>query len=223
MKNKKYIIVICAVILLIAILIGVYIANTSNTEQENNSAVSQSEEADSVSKLEEIYNYLIENPNYTFGLELNETNKMVISRKDENAYVDILDEGDENIYIVSEGNTVLLVPSTKRYYTYQNSQTYLAKVTNNMRELLNDDYFAGTESINGEEYYYEEFSEHCPFIINYKKSIDETETKTRLYFKNNELKYIKTYVGDVEQLLKVSISYNVDDNISFDVPEDYTE
>ena len=48
-----------------------------------------------------------------------------------------------------------------------------------------------------------------PFLINYKATIDDSKTKTRLYFEGNNLKYIKTYIGYIEQLLKVEMSYNI--------------
>lgn len=62
-----------------------------------------------------------------------------------------------------------------------------------------------------------------PFLINYKATIDESKTKTRLYFEGNNLKYIKTYIGDIEQLLKVEMSYNVDDSVSFEIPKEYNK
>ena len=49
------------------------------------------------------------------------------------------------------------------------------------------------------------------------------KTKTRLYFEGNNLKYIKTYIGDIEQLLKVEMSYNVDDSVSFEIPKEYNK
>lgn len=62
-----------------------------------------------------------------------------------------------------------------------------------------------------------------PFLINYKATIDDSKTKTRLYFEGNNLKYIKTYIGDIEQLLKVEMSYNIDNSVSFEIPKEYNK
>ena len=154
---------------------------------------------------------------------LNDENQLVIARKENKAYVEVVDEGEKNTYIVDNNNTTVLVDRTKKYYTYENNNTYLTKVTNNMRQLLKQDYVSGMEKIDNKEYYYEEYAQSYPFLINYKATIDDSKTKTRLYFEGNNLKYIKTYIGDIEQLLKVEMSYNIDNSVSFEIPKEYNK
>ena len=54
---------------------------------------------------------------------------------------------------------------------------------------------------------------------------DNTETseiKTRFYFDGSQLVYIKTITKDSEELLKVNLTYKVQ-NQSFEIPSDYVE
>ena len=92
-----------------------------------------------------------------------------------------------------------------------------------MRQLLKQDYVSGMEKIDNKEYYDEEYAQSYPFLINYKATIDESKNKTRLYFEGNNLKYIKTHIGDIEQLLKVEMSYNIDNSVSFEIPKEYNK
>ena len=216
--KKKNIIIISSIIgvIILASVIGVIILNnskeSSNTENEN---------GEIVSKLTQIYDKLNQAQSYTFKTTLNDQNSFSVSKQGESALAESYDESEKDSYLVKGEDTYLLVEDTKKYYTYKNNTTYLSKVTNDMEEILNKEFTAGKEKIDNKEYYYEEFNEVYPFIINYKKSIDESTTKTRLYFEGDNLKYIKTYVGDVQQLLKVDISYDGIDNNKFDIPKDY--
>lgn len=217
---KKRNIIILSIIVVIAIVAIICFVIGANN---NNEKITEQQQEEGISKLTPIYEQLNQASSYTFNLKLNDENQMRISKKDEKAYVDTYDEGEHDSYIVKEDNTYLLVEKTKKYYKYENNSTNLTKVTLNMEELLEKEFTTGKEKIENKEYRYEEFMEVYPFIINYKKNIDESTTKTRLYFEGKDLKYIKTYVGDVEQLLKVEISYeNIDDN-TFEIPKDYKE
>ena len=199
MKKKKIIIIsIIAILLIIAVaLVIIFSSNKSNSTKIQ-------EQDTGISRIKEICSKLEENPTYTFKTMLNDENQLVIARKENKAYVEVVDEGEKNTYIVDNNNTTVLVDRTKKYYTYENNNTYLTKVTNNMRQLL-------------------KHAQSYPFLINYKATIDESKTKTRLYFEGNNLKYIKTYIGDIEQLLKVEMSYNIDNSVSFEIPKEYNK
>ena len=51
---------------------------------------------------------------------------------------------------------------------------------------------------------------------------EQNEIKTRFYFDNGKISYIKTISGEDEELLKIDFSDNVDEN-SFEIPDDYAE
>ena len=52
---------------------------------------------------------------------------------------------------------------------------------------------------------------------------DLTKAKTRIYYKNDKIVYIKTIAGDEEELLKVSISYNQINEDYFNIPNEYKD
>ena len=82
----------------------------------------------------------------------------------------------------------------------------------------------GKESINGKNYKYEEIQQCQDFLFDENLSVNNLEyANTRLYYKNENLSYIKTIVGENQELIKVDISYgNINDSY-FDIPSDYTE
>ena len=49
-----------------------------------------------------------------------------------------------------------------------------------------------------------------------------SEVKTRFYFNGLKLVYIKTITNDTEELLKVDLSYKVQ-NQNFEIPSNYVE
>ena len=218
MKNKKLIILSVASIFIVMGIIWFIIGNANNSVNDK----IEKQEQEGTSALTEIYEKLL-NSSYTFRLILNDENQMTVSKKDNRASVEIIDEGEKNTYLVKDGNTYIIVENTKEYYEYQNNTSYLTQITDNMRELMSTNYTTGREKIDNKEYIYEEFNKTYPFILNYKSSINQDDTKTRLYFEGNNLKYIKTYVGEVQQLLKVDISYNKIDDNKFEIPQDYKE
>lgn len=152
MKKKKIIIIsIIAILLIIAVaLVIIFSSNKSNSTKIQ-------EQDTGISRIKEICSKLEKNPTYTFKTMLNDENQLVIARKENKAYVEVVDEGEKNTYIVDNNNTTVLVDRTKKYYTYENNNTYLTKVTNNMRQLLKQDYVSGMEKIDNKEYYYEEY------------------------------------------------------------------
>ena len=46
--------------------------------------------------------------------------------------------------------------------------------------------------------------------------------ESRFYYDNGKIAYIKTFIDDVEELLKIDFSQDVDESL-FEIPEDYAE
>jgi hypothetical protein len=94
-----------------------------------------------------------------------------------------------------------------------------------MKDVENKEYQIGKEVINGKEYYYEEYNDITRFLM-LTNIDDESTVKTRFYYNNNDIAYIKNIIevdGEtVEELIKVSIDYTVDDSL-FEIPSDYAE
>ena len=61
-------------------------------------------------------------------------------------------------------------------------------------------------------------------MINNKIAVtDLTKAKTRIYYDNDKIVYIKTIAGDEKELLKVDISYNQVNDDYFNIPDEYKD
>mgnify|MGYP001057782825 FL=1 len=61
------------------------------------------------------------------------------------------------------------------------------------------------------------------FLLSNSLNLDENDVKTRFYFDSKDnLVYIKTIYGDKHELLKVSLTNDIDSSV-FEIPADYAE
>lgn len=213
MDNKKKIIVIsiCAVIALIIIGVAIYftVKNVSTSSDEK--------------KLAKVYEKMMENETYSFSLTLDDNNKTVISRKGNMANIDIYSDGNHTTNLIKDGNTILLMYNTQKYYTYQNNEIQLTELSNELDRIIQSgEPQKGEEEIDGRNYKYEEYQGVSYFLLNSDTTVSRESTTTRFYFKGNDLKYIKTIMGEESELVKVDVSYNVKDDI-FEIPENFQE
>lgn len=169
-----------------------------------------------------LYDELTKKGTYTFNTFLDDENKMYYSKKENVAYTDIVFEDEESKYVVKDGNTYLLDDEDKTYYSFNNNEMYLNKIEEELEEVKDLEYVAGKEIINNKEYKYEEYNVATDLMFKYFNDIRNKNAKTRFYYDGNKLVYIKTIVGDYEELLKVDMSYNVDSKL-LEVPADYQE
>jgi len=217
-KNKKLIIGIISILVIIAIIIAIVML-TNNGGKESNTQIGKSYGIDS---LEEVYNKLQDTKNYSFNTKLNDENYKNTSRNNDSLKIEIADEGKNQTYIVKNENTYFLNEKTKKYYEYNDNTSMLNDLENKVKDLLKNNFNEGTENINGKDYTYQEFEKTSPFLINFKRKYDNYNTKTRFYFADGNLQYIRTYVGEVQQLLKVDLEFN-NQKDSYKIPSDYTK
>ena len=71
-------------------------------------------------------------------------------------------------------------------------------------------------------YKYEEYKGINSFLINANDETSEENVSTKFYFKGDNLKYIKTIMGDTSELLEINLSYETDNNV-FEIPTDFQE
>ena len=118
-------------------------------------------------------------------------------------------------------NYILLNKDTGKIY--QNNELELAKITSSLEKIKEKDYKKKKEEINDTKYTYEEFENYNSMMLKYAEDITEENSKTRFYFnKENKLEYIKTIWNDKEELLKVDLTYEVEDTL-FDIPENFKQ
>lgn len=214
-KKKKVILIIGIVILILAIIIGMI--DWMRSERKENVV-----RDGSTSKVNKLYSELKEKQAYSFRTTLDEQNEVYYAKKKDAAYIDTTYQGETSKFIIKNGNSYLLSDDEKIYYTYQNNETDLEKVTIQLEEIKKNQYTEGKEKIENKDYKYEQFEGVTEFLVKDIEGIEKQATKTRFYFSGDQLVYIKTIVGDYQEILKVEISYDVDNNL-FEIPSDYKE
>lgn len=210
-KQKIFIISICVIVAIIIVGLIVYVVTRNGEENV------------SKNRLTNMYEKMIQNQTYSITIQLNDNNKYTVSRKGGSANIDTYNDGSHTTNIVKDENTYLLMYNTKRYYIYQNNVTGLGEIANQLNEIIqSQEPEKGQEEVNGKNYRYEEYKGVSDFLMNTDEGISEEDTNTRFYFDGDDLKYIRTIMGDKSELISVDISYDVDDNV-FQIPSDFQE
>ena len=210
-KHKLFITSICIIVAIIIVVLIVYIV-TKNQE-----------ESASKNRLANMYERMIQNETYSITFQLNDKNKYTVSRKGDVANIATYNDGKHTTNIIRNGDTYVLMYNTKRYYTYQNNVTGLGELSNQLNEIIqSQEPEKGQEKIDGRNYRYEEYKGVSDFLMNTDEGISEENTNTRFYFDGDDLEYIKTIMEDKSELIRVDVSYDVDDNI-FEIPSDFQE
>ena len=210
-KQKIFIISICVIVAIIIVGLIVYAIITSRTESANEN------------RLANMYEKMMQDETYSITFQLDDNNKYTVSRKGDVANIDMYNNGDHTTNIIRDGNTYLLMYNTKRYYTYQNNVIGLGELPSQLNEMIqNQQPEKGQEKIDGHNYRYEEYKGVSDFLMNTDENVIEENTNTRFYFDGDDLKYIQTIMEDKSELIRVEVSYDVDDNI-FEIPSDFQQ
>ena len=214
MNKKKIILIAIIAIIVIAIIIGAIVLVNNQTKNNQGETTQISKLYEQISNVKEM----------TFSQTIDNNNKIVTAIKNNNGYKEVTTNGKTRKYIVKDNNTYYLDETEKIYYTYQNNDTILTEIKEKFETLKDVTQISkGKERINGKSYKYEEISNCQDFLFNNELSVNNLEyAKTRLYFDNDNLVYIKTIVGDNEEIIKIDISYNVN-NDYFNIPKDYSD
>ena len=172
-----------------------------------------------------MYHAICKKQNYTFSMveENSDINYSLTIAKKENAMsIDSTTDNDRTTTLVEEDVAYYIMHADKEYYLYDSSQIDADILKNDLAGIEEETYASEYEKINGKKYYYEEFNGITTFIMwsNYE---EESSIKTRFYFDQNKIIYIKTIINDSEEeLLKIDFSDEVDDSL-FEIPDDYAE
>lgn len=216
-KLKKTMIII-GIIILVVVIIGVIIFALSSKNKTN-----KTEQTESV-EIQKNYEKIANSKEMTFTITLDENNKETIVIKDGQAYKETTRNGVTYKYIVKGNDTYFVDDSNKTYYTYKNNTEISTEIQQKLSKLKEMSSNTGKEKVNGKNYQYEEFEKYQDFLINNKiAATDLTKAKTRIYYDNDKIVYIKTIAGDEEELLKVDISYGTVKNDYFNIPSEYKD
>ena len=211
-KENKKVIIIFIIIAIVAVCLGIIscFLLVPNTSKELSFSIN------------ELYESLKQEQAYSINLTLDENNKSLYAKQSNIAYLDDILNGVETEMLIKNGNTYLIKDEDKVYYVYKNNETNLNKIEDILEALKDKEYQTGEEKIDNKSYSYIEFNQLTDLVIMNTSNIKSDTKKTRFYFDRKDLKYIKTIAGNKEELLKVTISRDVDNKL-FQIPSDYEE
>ena len=217
MSKKKIILMVIAVIVVLASIAGLIYWIGLGTKTDKTTLEG------STSKVSKLYDELAEKEAYSFTTKLDENSQVYYAKKGDVAYIASSYQGDSSKMLVKDGNSYLLLEDEKVYYTYQNNETDLERILLQLEEAKEREYVEGKERIEGKEYNYEEYEGVSEFLMKEDVSTaEEQKAKTRFYFNKDQLVYIKTMIGNEQEILKVEMSDKVDDKL-FEIPSEYSE
>lgn len=213
-KNKRInLIVIILVIIGIIFFVSKIVGNKNSKVQE----------------LAKVYNKLNSSQAYQFKWEQNDNNKTIIIKDGDKTLIDQYSKEEDSATqnhtktLIKENSTYLILPDRKEYYIYEGNNVDQTFLIDGIKEIMGKEYTKGTEKVKGKKYKYEEYSGSTMFLLSNSLNLDENDVKTRFYFDSkNNLVYIKTIYGDKHELLKVSLTNDIDSSV-FEIPADYAE
>ena len=154
----------------------------------------------------------------------------MIQRKNE-ICIDMHIDGEHTTTIVFENYAYYISHNDKKYEKFE-----VESVDDNyldiykIKQMLEQQYKAGYEEIEGKKYYYEEY-DNGDYEFKMQLEIDgNTNCKIRFYFDDEgNLVYIKNIAVDSksgedkdEEILKINFSFDINEEL-FNVPQDYEE
>lgn len=213
-KNKRInLIVIILVIIGIIFFVSKIVGNKNSKVQE----------------LAKVYNKLNSSQAYQFKWEQNDNNKTIIIKDGDKTLIDQYSKEEDSATqnhtktLIKENSTYLILPDRKEYYIYEGNNVDQTFLIDGIKEIMGKEYTKGTEKVKGKKYKYEEYSVSTMFLLSNSLNLDENDVKTRFYFDSKDnLVYIKTIYGDKHELLKVSLTNDIDSSV-FEIPADYAE
>lgn len=213
-KNKRInLIVIILVIIGIIFFVSKIVGNKNSKVQE----------------LAKVYNKLNSSQAYQFKWEQNDNNKTIIIKDGDKTLIDQYSKEEDSATqnhtktLIKENSTYLILPDRREYYIYEGNNVDQTFLIDGIKEIMGKEYTKGTEKVKGKKYKYEEYSGSTMFLLSNSLNLDENDVKTRFYFDSKDnLVYIKTIYGDKHELLKVSLTNDIDSSV-FEIPADYAE
>ncbi len=171
-----------------------------------------------------MYNDICQKENYTFSMKeenMDVNYTLTISKKNQDMSIETKSDEDHTTTLKKDGIAFYVMHNEKEYYQYDGSEVDADILENGLSEIDQKKYVKGHEKINGKSYYYEEYEDIGAFFIMSKYN-EEDKIKTKFYFDNGKIAYIKTTSGENKELLKIEFSDNIDEK-SFEIPDDYAE
>ena len=135
------------------------------------------------------------------------------------------DEKQHTTTLITDKNAYYIMHNEEEYSVLDSGDIEIDILIPQLKDIDEKIYQKGKENIRGKTYYYEEYED----ISTYLMLIDVNEEailKTRFYYDDGEIKYIKNIIEQgeekIEELVIVDCIYDAEDSL-FEIPEDYAE
>lgn len=171
-----------------------------------------------------MYQEICEKQNYTFSMKeenFDQNYTLTVAKRQDDMCIEAKSDTEHTTTLIKQGAAYYVMHLEKEYYLYDSNQIDADIIKNGLEGIEEETYRSGNEKINGKSYYYEEYDGISTFII-WTNNNEESSVKTRFYFEKGKIVYIKTILGDVEELLKIDLSDEIQESM-FEIPEDYAE
>ena len=183
-------------------------------------------------KVREMYQKMSEEKNFIFSMEEQGDDfkyKVVMAQKGANISIDSSTEEDHTTTLILDKDVFYIDHTNEEYYydtEYGVEDIDTDIILSSLNAITQNEYVSGKEEIDGVSYDYQEYLDEDANFVIYADYNEDSSVKTRFYFENNEIKYIKNIIefeeDKQEELIKVDLSYQVDDS-TFEIPSDYAE
>ena len=181
------------------------------------------------SKVKNIYDKMQKSQKYTFSMEETSTDinyKVSMAQRGEDVSIDMYSDEEHTTTLILDNKSYYIMHNDKEYYDNGEEKVESDIVLSGLKNISQKQYTTGKEELNGKTYYFEEYeNENMDFII-FANINESSKVKTRFYFNGNNICFIKNFIesedGSQEELIKVTLKYEVDDSL-FAIPEDYAE
>ena len=171
-----------------------------------------------------MYEQICERQNYTFSMQeenLDINYQLIVAKRQNDMSIEAKSDDEHTTTLIKDGAAYYVMHLEKEYYLYDSNEIDADIIKSGLAGIEKEKYTTGNEKINGKNYYYEEYEGISTFII-WSNNNDESSIKTRFYYDKGKITYIKTILGDTEELLKIDFQDTVDDSL-FEIPTDYAE
>ena len=180
-------------------------------------------------RVKRMYEEINKNGIYTFSMEetMSEMNyKVSMAQRNEDISIDMYMNNEHTTTLIIDNKSYFIMHNEKKYYDYGEEKIDSDIITSGLKNILQKEYSTGVEEINGIKYYYEEYEDDDMNFVIYSNVTENSKIKTRFYFEENKLCYIKNIVQNdediQEELIKTELEYKIDEE-AFKIPKDYIE
>ena len=176
-----------------------------------------------------MYDKIKNSQNFTFSMEEQADDidyKVIMAQRGTDVSIDMFSTDEHTTTLVLQNEAYYIMHNRQEYFNYIDEEIDSDIVLSGLYNVTKKDYISGREQIEGKSYYYEEFDNETTDFIIYADINETSKVKTRFYFDDDQIVFIKNIVTsedlNQEELIKADLQYDIDQKL-FEIPDDYAE